>query len=69
MVRMRSVFDHLDQARTTINKFIQGGTAMRRLLMIILFLVLFLLWNNPLASAQFSEAGVEKLRVAVDAPD
>jgi len=37
--------------------------------MVILFLVIFLLGNAPLAVAQFSEAGVQKLRVAVDAPD
>jgi cytochrome oxidase Cu insertion factor (SCO1/SenC/PrrC family) len=42
---------------------------MRRLLVVVLFLVTFLLWNAPTATAQFSEAGVEKLRVAVDAPD
>jgi peroxiredoxin len=37
--------------------------------MVVLFLVIFLFWNAPLAVAQFSEAGVQKLRVAVDAPD
>jgi peroxiredoxin len=37
--------------------------------MVVMFLVIFLLWNAPLAVAQFSEAGVQKLRVAVDAPD
>ena len=42
---------------------------MRRLLMVIFFLVTLLLWNTPMVTAQFSEAGVEKLRVAVDAPD
>ena len=42
---------------------------MRRLLVVVLFLVTFLLWNALTATAQFSEAGVEKLRVAVDAPD
>jgi len=42
---------------------------MRRLLMVVLFLVIFLLANTPVAIAQFSEAGVQKLRVAVDAPD
>ncbi len=42
---------------------------MRRLWMIIFFLVIFLLGNAPLAIAQFSEAGVQKLRVAVEAPD
>jgi len=33
------------------------------------FMVIFLLWQIPVARAQFSEAGVEKFRVAVDAPD
>jgi len=42
---------------------------MRRLLMLIFFLAIFVLWNAPVAVAQFSEAGVQKLRVAVDAPD
>ena len=42
---------------------------MRRLLVAILFSVIFLLGNTPMANAQFSEAGVQKLRVAVDAPD
>jgi peroxiredoxin len=28
-----------------------------------------MLWNTPIVSAQFTEAGVQKLRVAVDAPD
>ena len=42
---------------------------MRRLLMAVFFFVISLLWNAPMATAQFSEAGVQKLRVAVDAPD
>ena len=42
---------------------------MRRLLVAILFSVIFLFGSTPMASAQFSEAGVQKLRVAVDAPD
>ncbi len=28
-----------------------------------------MLWNTPTVNAQFREAGAEKLRVAVDAPD
>jgi cytochrome oxidase Cu insertion factor (SCO1/SenC/PrrC family) len=35
----------------------------------IFFVVVFLLSNPPTVRAQFSEAGVEKLKVAVDAPD
>ncbi len=42
---------------------------MRRLLMVVFFLVIFLLWNTPMVIAQFSEAKVEKLRVSIDAPD
>jgi len=42
---------------------------MQRLLMVIFFLLIFLLGNAPMVTAQFSEAGVQKLRVAVDAPD
>ena len=42
---------------------------MRRLWMAVFFLIIFMLWSTPIASAQFTEAGVEKLRVAVDAPD
>jgi cytochrome oxidase Cu insertion factor (SCO1/SenC/PrrC family) len=37
--------------------------------MVVFFLAIFLLWNTPRVLAQFSEAGVEKLRVTVDAPD
>ena len=42
---------------------------MRRLLMVVFFLVILLLWNAPMATAQFLEARVEKLRVSVGAPD
>ena len=42
---------------------------MRRLKMVFSLSAIFLLWNVPFASAQFSEAGVEKFRVAVEAPD
>ncbi len=43
----------------------------RRLLVftIVFFSFFFLLSNTRVANAQFSEAGVQKLRVAVDAPD
>jgi cytochrome oxidase Cu insertion factor (SCO1/SenC/PrrC family) len=37
--------------------------------MVIFFLLIFLLGNASVVTAQFSEAGVQKLRVAVDAPD
>jgi cytochrome oxidase Cu insertion factor (SCO1/SenC/PrrC family) len=37
--------------------------------MAFFFLIIFMLWSTPIATAQFTEAGVEKLRVAVDAPD
>ena len=42
---------------------------MRRLLMLVFFIAILMLWNAPVAVAQFTEAGVQKLRVAVDAPD
>jgi len=42
---------------------------MRRSFTVIFLLVIFLLWNTPTVTAQFQEAGIEKLRVAVDAPD
>ena len=42
---------------------------MRRLWMVVFFLIILLLGNAPIVTAQFREAGVEKLRVAVDAPD
>ena len=42
---------------------------MRRLSVLVLFLAIFMLWNAPVVVAQFTEAGVQKLRVAVDAPD
>jgi cytochrome oxidase Cu insertion factor (SCO1/SenC/PrrC family) len=52
-----------------VKKLTHGGMTMRRLWMVIFFLLIFLFWNAPMATAQFSEAGVQKLRVAVDAPD
>ena len=42
---------------------------MRRLLMLVFLLAIIMLWNTPMVLAQVSEAGVQKLRVAVDAPD
>ncbi len=42
---------------------------MRRLSMVISVFVIFLLWNIPTVTAQFSEAVVEQFRVAVNAPD
>lgn len=42
---------------------------MRRLVMAIFLLVVFQLWKIPIVHAQFSEAGVEKFRAAVEAPD
>ena len=46
-----------------------GGTKMRRLSMVIYLMVIFLLYETPDVRAQFLEAGVEKFRVAVEAPD
>jgi cytochrome oxidase Cu insertion factor (SCO1/SenC/PrrC family) len=43
---------------------------MKKFLLIILFIAFpILLWNISTANAQFSEAGIEKFRVAVEAPD
>jgi hypothetical protein len=36
---------------------------------ILFYAIIFLLLNTPVVRAQFSEAEVEKFRVAVDAPD
>jgi hypothetical protein len=44
------------------------GNEMNRLFVTI-FMTALLLWKGSYAWAQFSEAGVEKFRVAVDAPD
>lgn len=42
---------------------------MRRLSMVIISAIYLLFGNSTMVSAQFSEAGVEKFRVAVEAPD
>ena len=42
---------------------------MRNVLMVMFSMTIFLTWNVPVVRAQFSEAGVEKFRVAVEAPD
>ncbi|MBM4325077.1 MAG: redoxin domain-containing protein [Deltaproteobacteria bacterium] len=42
---------------------------MKRLVVAMILIVIFLLWKIPMVSAQFSEAGVDKFRVAVEAPD
>ncbi len=43
----------------------------QRLAMVVFVMGIFLLWKIPMASAQtqFVEAGVEKFRVPVEAPD
>jgi len=52
-----------------VNKFRHGGKTMGRLAMVVFFVIILLLCSAPTVTAQFREAGVEKLRVAVDAPD
>ena len=44
---------------------------MKRLAVVVFLFVIFLLWKIPvpIAQAQFIEAGVEKFRVSVEAPD
>ncbi len=46
-----------------------GGMTMKRFAVVIFYLVIFLFWTTPRATAQFSEAGVEQFKVAVNAPD
>jgi len=46
-----------------------GGTLMKRLEMILFASALFLLLNTHIGFAQFLEAGVEKFRAPVEAPD
>ena len=41
---------------------------MKRLTIVIILSVIFFLWNLPTAIAQFSEAGVGKFKVPVEAP-
>jgi cytochrome oxidase Cu insertion factor (SCO1/SenC/PrrC family) len=47
----------------------KGRIAMRRLSMVIISAICLLFGNSTLIYAQFSEAGVDKFRVAVEAPD
>lgn len=44
---------------------------MRRLVVVIFSAWIFLLWNSPVVNAQtqFADAGVEKFRIPVGAPD
>ena len=42
---------------------------LRSVILAIILLMLLLLSDAPVVNAQFSEAGVQKMRVAVDAPD
>jgi cytochrome oxidase Cu insertion factor (SCO1/SenC/PrrC family) len=43
--------------------------AMKRFEVVISFLIIFMILDIHWAKAQFSEAGVEQFRVAVNAPD
>jgi len=42
---------------------------MRHPIIGLLFLAILLFWKGQVVTAQFSEAGVEKFRVPVEAPD
>lgn len=42
---------------------------MERIVVMIFLTVFSFVWDLPVVSAQFLEAGVEKFRVAVEAPD
>jgi cytochrome oxidase Cu insertion factor (SCO1/SenC/PrrC family) len=48
-----------------------GVIKMKRLAIVMFVIGIFLIWKIPMASAQtqFVEAGVEKFRVPVEAPD
>jgi cytochrome oxidase Cu insertion factor (SCO1/SenC/PrrC family) len=46
-----------------------GGGMIMKTFVMVLFLLILLLLNTPMAIAQFSEAGVEHFKVAVNAPD
>lgn len=48
-----------------------GGITMKRAVAVIFSISIFLLWNVPVVKAQtqFAEAGAEKFRVPVEAPD
>ena len=54
--------------QSTSNIYI-GGATMKCLTMVILVMVIALTFDIPLVKAQFLEAGVEKFRVAIEAPD
>ena len=42
---------------------------MKRLTLVTLLIAIFFLWKIPIVIAQFLEAGVQKLKIPVDAPD
>ncbi len=42
---------------------------MKRLAIVLVSAIVALTWSIPIVQAQFVEAGVEKFRVPVDAPD
>lgn len=46
-----------------------GGIKMRSFLMVIFSSAIFLLWSVYIVSAQFSEAGVQRLETPITAPD
>ncbi len=54
---------------THIHVALKGGTLMKRLAITFLVMAIFLLWNASIVSAQFFEAGVQKLEAPVTAPD
>ncbi len=53
----------------THTKRTNGGMMMKHFGVSAFLLIIFLLWNTPAVNAQFSEAGVEQFKVAVNAPD
>jgi cytochrome c biogenesis protein CcmG/thiol:disulfide interchange protein DsbE len=52
-----------------VGRIATGRTNMKRLFLLILVVGTFGFWNIPVASAQFLEAGVQKLKTPIAAPD
>ncbi len=54
-----------------VGGLLKGGFAMKRLIVAVFVFFILLLWKIPMVSAQtqFVEAGVEKFRIPVEAPD
>ncbi len=49
--------------------FFKGGVTVKRLTVVFFFMLIFLLWNVSVVTAQFFEAGVQKLETPIEAPN